>query len=1268
MRPAPRWTAVAVALAIVHGCSSLPRPRPNLAAPAVIDAAALDTAADEFYATGDGAALRRAADAAARAAPSSGLAHELAAQLARFEMREADEVEHLLAACADPSHDATIRHLHRLNEIDRTEAHHARYLGLLEVLRESHPRPDVRATAAALLAAHSHVLGDDRARDAALQALGPSLPFHVVGGWDNDQGKGFDAPSPPEEGVDLGARYDGALMQIGWQTPPRDLLGGADLTDFVAPDRWSVAYAATGVIAPSDGAYEIRLASTDPMKLWVNGELVFEAREVESAWALDQFIVPVKLRAGANQLLIKSAHRTGRWRLHARVTGERGAAVAVRAVSAGPYRGAPLAQKAMAAAEQALDAHLSSMKPGARRSFHRTAWAADLFGGTVAVRIAQEYARERSNAVLAREALITALWNANERGRTADELSALDRQVGEKLPLVRRQLARFWLQEGLRSRARKTLVDLAAAYPDRPPAVRQLASLFRAEKWIEDECMTLERLRGTAARTFELDVDMAACWDSEGREDRAVALLRELLARRPRHPDVLRALEDVLRERGRLGEATVAARALADAYPERLWPRLRLAEDLRRAGEEAKADAILEETRARFPNSAEIYRAQGGLAWRRGDRQAAIDAWQAALARSPDDDATAHRLDFVAPAATGPWASDVPDEEAIARAVAGKERLKPAPGADLAYLLDHEVTQLRPDGSTINVVTTVATVLNQAGRDKLTRRRLEYSGRTRVLHAYSLDAHGRRSEASVRSREILYRGLEVGSTVVLQYRADSPPSGFLPRYLSRLWFFQAVNDQRLKSEFILWYPSGTTLNETTLGGLRRDERKVGDEVRVSWLLPDAPPVVAEPNMPGVLEAAAHLHISTVPGWEAYERWEEALLEGAFRDSPELDALAAKLIEGATTADEKLYRIHEYVMEEIRYEQDYESFIAGVKPHPASMVVERRYGDCKDKTVLFIALAKKAGIEAQFATVRTRDRGQVRKQIPSQQFNHAIVYVPSQPGLPQSRFFDSTAEALDLDVLRDDNAGTEALVYDARTRRHEWVPIPWQTTAHHQTRTEMKLSLAQDGSAQGELVLRGRGRFGSLLRRVSRNPEVFKQFAQMVAGAQFAGSSLSDSTPADLSDLRRPAEVRARLTAPNAARREGNTLRLRLPADGGLKQSFSLAQRRYPLVLGTPNEQHWRFDLAMPEGMRAARMPSSGEVSTRCLSLKRVVTPNGTGVTVEQSLVSRCERISPEEYPAYRTQMEQMTRFLDEELVLEPTPLPVAKPARAMRAR
>src|SRR5215470_2724244 len=109
-------------------------------------------------------------------------------------------------------------------------------------------------------------------------------------------------------------------------------------------------------------------------------------------------------------------------------------------------------------------------------------------------------------------------------------------------------------------------------------------------------------------------------------------------------------------------------------------------------------------------------------------------------------------------------------------------------------------------------------------------------------------------------------------------------------------------------------------------------------------------------MPTADELGANSRISTVPDWDMWVSWEKALLVGAFRTSPEVDAVAEKLGEGKPDTLEKARRIHEFVMEEIRYQQDYESFIAGVKPHPAPMVLERKYGDCKDKAVLFITLA------------------------------------------------------------------------------------------------------------------------------------------------------------------------------------------------------------------------------------------------------------------------------------------------------------------------
>ena len=52
------------------------------------------------------------------------------------------------------------------------------------------------------------------------------------------------------------------------------------------------------------------------------------------------------------------------------------------------------------------------------------------------------------------------------------------------------------------------------------------------------------------------------------------------------------------------------------------------------------------------------------------------------------------------------------------------------------------------DGSTQNVVTLVMHALNAAGRDRLTRQTVNSSGRLRMLHSYSVDPGGARTEAS----------------------------------------------------------------------------------------------------------------------------------------------------------------------------------------------------------------------------------------------------------------------------------------------------------------------------------------------------------------------------------------------------------------------------------------------------------------------------------------------------------------------------------------
>jgi len=89
----------------------------------------------------------------------------------------------------------------------------------------------------------------------------------------------------------------------------------------------------------------------------------------------------------------------------------------------------------------------------------------------------------------------------------------------------------------------------------------------------------------------------------------------------------------------------------------------------------------------------------------------------------------------------------------------------------------------------------------------------------------------------------------------------------------------------------------------------------------------------------------------------------------------------------------------------------------------------------------------------FALLRTRGMGELRREVPYQQFNHVIAYVPIQPGFPAARFYDPTADGLDVETLRPDDPGTESLVFDLQNSRHYWLSVPYQPPAAHHTRTE-----------------------------------------------------------------------------------------------------------------------------------------------------------------------------------------------------------------------
>ncbi len=897
-------------LPLAFGCA----PAFQLTAPAMhpapADAAVLARAADAYYDAGTPAAMRAAVEEARKAGPDSAIYHELAASLARFDADLDAEVDHYLAALLDPQNDAAALHLLHLDDLPLTLEQRRRVDGLLETLRRDHPNPAVRALAAHQLGDRLRARGQLELSASVRASAGTHLPFALIGVWDNDQGKGFDTEHEPERSLDMSARYPGTVTEVGWRLDPPRSPFGADynLGQLFSPDTWALGYAVSTFRVAQGGSHQLRVTSSVPIKVWVNGSLVFSERRVEDA-QFDQFVLPVELAAGTNRVLVKSAQNEGGWVLMARLTDPQGNPVATEPVKLDAPIDPRAPKNKPIPTSKLLDLRTAKIAAGARRDFHRLDWARLLGLAQHAVALGDAFVQHHPKSIVGRYTFIAVTWDQGERSRTSDVLADLAEKDGEALPYLIFQHSRFLLQEGLTRKARESLEHVQKKHPDNPELWSRLARQFDAEGWPEDHCAALAHAEKLRPGWESVLMDLAACRRGLGFEKEAVGIYEEILRELPLHQNAISQLETIALGNEELEQAEALALQLVKGAPDQTWTWFRLAEVRRRRGDRAGAEEALKQASAIDPDASAPYAELARIAYQGGDREAAIQRWKTALMLNPEDEKLANRLSYLAPEKLEPWEKEVPDEDALEKAVASRAHVKPVQGADVLDLLDHEVTRINSDGSTTNFVTHVSHALNQSGRDQLTQEPLPGGGRLRILHAYAIDPDGTRTQVSnIRGHVARFRGLKIGSTIVLQYRHDARPVGYLAKHVARGWWFQTLAHQVELSQWVVWADKGTMFHEWVQGDVQRTEEQKGQYMRLSWSARDVPPLLPEPGMPTLSETAMNMLVSTVPSWDAYLEWEKALLSEAFEESAEVKDLAMKLVAGATTPEEKIERI------------------------------------------------------------------------------------------------------------------------------------------------------------------------------------------------------------------------------------------------------------------------------------------------------------------------------------------------------------------------
>ncbi len=114
--------------------------------------------------------------------------------------------------------------------------------------------------------------------------------------FDNKEGKGFGVAHPPETQTDRG----------GW-TPHQtsDEYGSIDVNKLLGDKKDVLAYAAAVIVADADTKCQVRLASKNAIKVFVNGKEVYGKDEYHHGHKMDQHRAEITLNKGKNEVLVK---------------------------------------------------------------------------------------------------------------------------------------------------------------------------------------------------------------------------------------------------------------------------------------------------------------------------------------------------------------------------------------------------------------------------------------------------------------------------------------------------------------------------------------------------------------------------------------------------------------------------------------------------------------------------------------------------------------------------------------------------------------------------------------------------------------------------------------------------------------------------------------------------------------------------------------------------------------------------------------------------
>lgn len=176
--------------------------------------------------------------------------------------------------------------------------------------------------------------------------------------------------------------------------------------------------------------------------------------------------------------------------------------------------------------------------------------------------------------------------------------------------------------------------------------------------------------------------------------------------------------------------------------------------------------------------------------------------------------------------------------------------------------------------------------------------------------------------------------------------------------------------------------------------IKPEIRRKGKLKEYIWQVNNTETVIDEGEYPNWYQPYPALQISEYKDWRSVAEWAVDLYDGMIRSDEEAWKKFVEWRDGLSEEERESFSQTLLALKFVQQEIRYFGVEFGQNSHRPSFpadVVSRRYGDCKDKTVLLTAILRRLGVKAWPALVSGRSTKAVANELPSPgAFDHVVV--------------------------------------------------------------------------------------------------------------------------------------------------------------------------------------------------------------------------------------------------------------------------------------